>query len=199
MSDKYKKSLSQIRKEITNHPSNSDLKKLGYNPIYTAGADVKIVIIGQAPGIKAQESEIPWDDKSGEELIKWLGIDFATFRDPRKVSLLPMDFYYPGKGKTGDLPPRKDFAIMWHNQILSQMPNIKISILIGKYAQDYYLKDIAEKNLTETVKNYKNYLPEFFPIVHPSPLNFRWHTKNPWFKESVVPELKETVRGILDL
>jgi Uracil-DNA glycosylase len=109
-----------------------------------------------------------------------------------------MDFYYPGKGKSGDLPPRKNFAPKWHEKILELMPNIELIILVGKYAQDYYLHKNKKSNLTETVFHYEEYGPLYFPIVHPSPLNFRWQNKNPWFLENVVPKLKIRVSEILD-
>lgn len=105
-----------------------------------------------------------------------------------------MDFYYPGKGKTGDLPPRKFIAQEYHPEILSMMPDIRLTILIGNYSMNYYLGKRKKKNLTETVRAFREYLPDYFPIVHPSPLNFRWQAKNPWFEEEVVPVLREEVR-----
>lgn len=141
---------------------------------------------------------IPWGDKSGEKLREWLGVSDDEFYDEKIISLLPMDFYYPGKGKSGDLPPRKDFAGVWHPRILMQMPNVKLIILVGQYAQKYYLGEAAKRNLTETVRTYGDYLPEYFPIVHPSPLNFRWFKKNPWFENEVIPELQAQLSNVLD-
>ena len=109
-----------------------------------------------------------------------------------------MDFYYPGKGRTGDLPPRKFIGEEYHGQLLALMPDIDMTILVGKYSMDYYLAGRMKRNLTETVKCYDEYLPEFFPIVHPSPLNFRWQRRNPWFEKDVVPVLKKSVSSILD-
>lgn len=191
------KEFSEIKKQITDHPTNSWAKKKNWNPIYTASEKSKIVIIGQAPGRLAQESEIPWDDKSGEELKKWLGVTNEQFYNPELISLLPMDFYYPGKGDHGDLPPRKEFASMWHTKIIDLMAGVELIILIGQYSQKYYLAKIAKRNLTETVKAYKEYLPKYFPVVHPSPLNFRWRAKNPWFEQDVLPELKTLVNNII--
>ena len=165
----------------------------GIEPLFSAPRTAKILIIGQAPGIKAQESRIFFNDKSGVKLREWMGIDNELFYNSGLIGVVPMDFYYPGKGKSGDLPPRKNVAHKWHPRVLELMPDIKLIILVGKYAQDYYLKDKKEKNLTGTVKNYKKYLPKYFPIVHPSPLNFRWQAKNPWFLEEVVPVLKKMV------
>ena len=170
--------------------------KRGVPPVCQSSPDAKILLIGQAPGRKVEETRIPFNDKSGEKLIRWMGIDRETFYSS-KIAIMPMDFYYPGKGKSGDLPPRKFIAQTYHPQILRMMPDVEMTILIGKYAVDYYLKGKKKRNLTETVAAYKAYLPEYFPIVHPSPLNFRWQRKNPWFEEQVVPALQRRVRDIL--
>lgn len=108
-----------------------------------------------------------------------------------------MDYYFPGKGKRGDLPPRKHFANKWNHQVLDTMPNLELKILIGAYAQKFYLGKSMKRNLTETVRNYEDYLPEYFPVVHPSPLNIGWRRKNPWFEEEVIPELQNRVQKIL--
>lgn len=189
--------LQQIYKEIHNHPSNKVLKAKGYAPVYTASKHAKIVIVGQAPGRKAQNSGIPWNDVSGVKLRGWLGLSNEQFYDPKLVALVPMDFYYPGKGAHGDLPPRKGFAQMWHPQILAMMSDVQLILLVGAYAQKYYLGATAKNNLTLTVKSYKDYLPKFIPLVHPSPLNFRWQTKNPWFEKNLVPDLRKRVKKIL--
>ncbi|GGG21439.1 IclR family transcriptional regulator [Dokdonia pacifica] len=163
---------------------------LGPNPIVTAHPDARVIIIGQAPGTKVHATSIPWDDPSGKQLRKWLDCDSEVFYDPTKVSLVPMGFCYPGKGKTGDLPPRPECAPQWHEQLLSKMPNIQLIILIGMYAQKYYLKDTAKKTLTETVRNHEAYAPKIIPLPHPSPRNRFWLTKNPWFDVEVVPKLQ---------
>jgi uracil-DNA glycosylase len=183
--------------EIINHPSNAAFGKQGYKPLFTASPSAKIVIIGQAPGKNAQESGIVWNDASGERLLRWLGIDEKTFRDPMIISHLPMDFYYPGKGKSGDLPPRQDFAALWHTKIMQQMPSIEIILLVGQHAQKHYLGKTRGVNVTETVRNYTDYLPGFFPLVHPSPLNFRWFNKNPWYEAEVIPGLQARVNQII--
>ena len=185
--------FEQLKKDIMLDVDNKVYLDKGIEPLFSAPRTAKILIIGQAPGIKAQESRIFFNDKSGVKLREWMGIDNELFYNSGLIGVVPMDFYYPGKGKSGDLPPRKNFAHKWHPRVLELMPDIKLIILVGKYAQDYYLKDKKEKNLTGTVKNYKKYLPKYFPIVHPSPLNFRWQAKNPWFLEEVVPVLKKMV------
>ncbi|WP_299761590.1 uracil-DNA glycosylase family protein [uncultured Dokdonia sp.] len=163
---------------------------LGPNPIVTAHPDARVIIIGQAPGTKVHKTSIPWDDPSGRQLRKWLDCDSEVFYDPTKVSLVPMGFCYPGKGKTGDLPPRPECAPEWHEQLLAKMPNIQLIILIGMYAQKYYLKNTAKKTLTETVRNHEEYAPKIIPLPHPSPRNRFWLTKNPWFDVEVVPKLQ---------
>ena len=159
----------------------------GIEPLFSTPSTARILIIGQAPGIKAQESKIFFNDKSGVKLREWMGIDDEIFYKSGLIGVVPMDFYYPGKGKSGDLPPRKNFAKKWHSKVLELMPNLELIILVGKYAQDYYLGNDKKENLTA----------RYFPIFHPSTLNFRWHNKNPWFIEEVVPELQKRVKEIL--
>lgn len=192
------KKLDGIYQKIITDPANLHFTNKGFNPLYLVSPKSKIIIIGQAPGIKAQEHNMIWRDLSGARLTDWLGVDRNTFYNPDIIGMLPMDFYYPGKGKSGDLPPRKDFASKWHPQILSCLPNVELIILVGKYAQMYYLNETFNNTLTQTVKSYKSYLPDFFPIVHPSPLNFRWLSKNPWFESEVIPHLKLLVNKIIN-
>ncbi|MFF4597369.1 uracil-DNA glycosylase family protein [Amycolatopsis sp. CA-161197] len=185
--------LRAVTDELTSDPSNAWARDLGYRPVWAGSAASRIAIIGQAPGRLAQESGIPWDDASGARLRSWLGVRDEQFYDPALFAIVPMDFYFPGKGKTGDLPPRKDFAPRWHPRILAGMPDITLRVLIGTYAQRFYLAGRAKANLTETVRSYGDYLPGEFPLVHPSPLNYRWHAKNSWFTADVVPELARRV------
>ncbi len=186
----------EITEKLKADERNQSYTERGISPVFQVSGDAKILIIGQAPGRKVEESGIPFNDKSGEKLMRWMGIEQDVFYSPA-IAIVPMDFYYPGKGKSGDLPPRKFIAKEYHPEILGMMPDIQLTILIGKYSMDYYLKDNKKKNLTETVAAYKEYLPKYFPIVHPSPLNFRWQARNPWFEEEVVPELQKRVREIL--
>lgn len=188
--------IEKITKKIIEDDNNLKYTKNGINPIFTAYKESKILIIGQAPGLKTQEQGIPFKDKSGERLREWLGVDSDFFYNSKLISVLPLDFYYPGKGKNGDLPPRLECADKWHKLLISNMPNIELIILIGFYAQKYYLGNKVKKNLTETVKNYKIYLPKYIPLVHPSPLNFRWFNRNPWFEENI-SFLKQRVKEII--
>lgn len=176
---------------------NANMQARGYDPVYTAGPKARIVIVGQAPGSKAQASRTPWHDMSGILLRKWLDVTDEQFYDPELIALVPMDFYYPGKGAHGDLPPRKDFAKKWHPRLLALMPEVKLIVLVGAYSQAYYLGKNARRNLTETVLAFDEYGPHYFPLVHPSPLNTNWRAKNPWFETAVVPVLKDRVHDIL--
>ncbi|MCH4031580.1 MAG: uracil-DNA glycosylase family protein [Lachnospiraceae bacterium] len=188
--------VQEIQNRLEADERNASYTARGIKPVFQVSPKAKIVIIGQAPGRKVEETGIPFHDKSGEKLMDWMGIDRDTFYS-EQIAIVPMDFYYPGKGKTGDLPPRRFIAEDYHPEILRIMPDVRLTILIGAYSIRYYLKDRAGKNLTETVRSFAQYLPEYFPIVHPSPLNFRWQAKNPWFEEQVVPELQKRVAEIL--
>lgn len=190
-------SLELIRAAIMADPDNAAATAAGWNPLYVADPRARIVIIGQAPGLQAQESGVPWNDASGKTLISWLGVTEEQFRDPALFAILPMDFYFPGKGAHGDLPPRRGFAERWHPPILGRLQRLELTLLIGAYAQKHYLKGRARANLTETVKAYRDYLPEYLPLVHPSPLNFRWQARNPWFAADLVPDLQVRVRRCL--
>ena len=190
------KKFDKIIKRLKEDSRNKSYTERGIPPIFQVSPKAQILIIGQAPGKKVEESLIPFNDKSGEKLVQWMGIDRYTFYS-EKIAILPMDFYYPGKGKTGDLPPRSFIAKEYHKDILDLMPDIKLTILIGSYSMKYYLGKSMKENLTETVRSYKEYLPKYFPIVHPSPLNFRWQKANPWFEGEVVPVLRDKVHKIL--
>lgn len=158
-------------------------------PILSASVKSKITIIGQAPGSIVHKSGIPWDDKSGQNLRKWMGIASTDFYNPDKIAILPMGFCYPGKGKSADLPPRPECAPKWHDSVMNQIERPELILLIGKYAQDHYLKASTKATLTETVKNFKEYLPKYFVLPHPSPRNNIWQAKN----AAVLPELKRRV------
>lgn len=171
---------------------------LGPRPVFSVSPQSSILVIGQAPGTKVHETGIPWNDPSGEELRRWLNVDREIFYSTNYFSIMPMGFCYPGKGKSGDLPPRPECAPKWHPALLEKMKNIKLTLLIGKYAHDYYLGAKSYESLTDNVKHFHEFLPGFFPLVHPSPRNKLWQKKNPWFKKEVVPELQNTVHLLLN-
>lgn len=185
--------FEKIKQEIMADQMNESYTKMGIPPLFKASVDARIVIVGQAPGRKVEATQLFWNDLSGDRLREWMGVSREIFYSTNRVAHLPMDFYYQGKAKNGDMPPRKGFAEKWHPRLLDEMPNIEIIILIGSYAQKYYLNKRREKSLTETVRNFQKYLPEYFPLVHPSPLNLGWLKQNPWFEKDVLPVLKEMV------
>lgn len=171
---------------------------LGPNPVLRVNGQSRIAIIGQAPGTRVHASGIPWDDPSGKQLRKWMGVNDDEFYDEDLFAIVPMGFCYPGKGKSGDLPPRKECATTWHQQIWEHASHIKLTLLIGQYAQQYYLNKNFGKNLTQNVRNFEAFLPDYFPLPHPSPRNRFWMTKNPWFTQNVIPVLQEYIKSIID-
>ena len=191
------KNLDEITSSIIADPQNKEFTERGIFPLFSAPKTARINIVGQAPGLKAEQTRLYWNDKSGDRLRNWLGVDYDYFYNSGMFAVLPMDFYYPGKGKSGDLPPRSGFAEKWHPQILENLPNIQLTLLIGQYAQKFYLSD-NKNNVTETVKNYQKFLPHFIPLVHPSPRNQFWIERNPWFGEKIVPDLQKLVKRIIN-
>lgn len=189
--------IDEIKSAIMADPENQVFTEKGIEPLFAAPATAKILIVGQAPGIRAQESGMYFMDSSGHQLREWLGVNEEIFYESGLFAVVPMDFYFPGSGKSGDLPPRKGFARKWHPQILELMPDIELTILIGAYAQHAYLKQSSSVKITDNVRHFQDFLPSYFPLVHPSPRNNIWQVKHPWFKEEVVPELQEVVDGIL--
>ncbi len=193
----YFRRMKELLQEISKCTVCSEYLTLGPRPIVSGTIKSKVIIIGQAPGTVVHRTGIPWDDKSGDNLRSWMGIDNDVFYDATKVGLVPMGFCYPGKGKSGDLPPRKECAPLWHNQLLEQMKDVELTVLVGKYAQDYYLKDKSKRTLTETVRAFEDYLPRYFVLPHPSPRNNIWQAKNEWFGKEVLPRLKEEINRLM--
>ncbi|MEO6289889.1 MAG: uracil-DNA glycosylase family protein [Ginsengibacter sp.] len=170
---------------------------LGPRPIVQLNAYSKIVIISQAPGRRAHESGIPWSDASGIKLKAWMNVPDEIFYNPACISILPIGFCYPGKAISGDLPPRPECAPLWHPQVFKYFKSNPLILLIGQYAQRYYLNKSFKGSLTETVRNYQEYLPTYFPLPHPSPRNQNWVKINPWFMEEVVTELQKRIKTYL--
>jgi uracil-DNA glycosylase len=190
--------MNKLIKEISKCKVCMPHLELGPRPVLAAHPKSKIIIIGQAPGVAVHNSGIPWDDKSGDNLRAWMQIDKRMFYNPEKIALVPMGFCYPGKGKSGDLPPRKECAPLWHNALFQQMKEVKLTLLIGNYAQVYYLHEKTKKTLTETVRNFEDYLPEYFVLPHPSPRNNIWQAKNKWFNKKVIPKLRIKIKEVLE-
>jgi len=171
---------------------------LGPRPVVQASAGARLLIVGQAPSLTVHKTGVPWDDKSGEQLRRWLGVDRATFYDAARIALMPMGYCYPGRGNSGDLPPRKECAPLWQDRLLAQMPRIELTLLIGQYAQCHFLGKTARANVTETVEAFADYAPRFIPLPHPSPRNTGWFKHHPWFESEVLPVLRERVRHALE-
>lgn len=189
--------LAAILDEVASHPDNLAATARGWRPIAVGSPSSRILIASQAPGRLAQESGVAFQDPSGRLLRAWLGIDEQQFYDVANVAIVPMDFYFPGKGASGDLPPRRGFAERWHPRILPLLANVRLTIVIGAHAQRYHLGARAGRTLTETVRAATTYLP-CFPIVHPSPLARGWRSANPWFEAETVPQLRTLVAAALD-
>jgi uracil-DNA glycosylase len=170
---------------------------LGPRPVLRASAAARLLIVGQAPGTKVHESGIPWNDASGIRLRHWLGIEREAFYDERRIAIVPMGFCYPGKGESGDLPPRPECAATWHPQLIPKLPKVKLTLLIGHYAQRHFLGDRRGKTLTDTVREFQRFLPDAIPLPHPSPRNQLWLRVNPWFDTELVPLLRQHVADVL--
>lgn len=163
---------------------------LGPRPVVRLGAGAKLLVIGQAPGTRVHASGVPWDDASGERLRAWMGLDREAFYDTARIAIMPMGFCYPGRGKGGDLPPRPECAPRWHERVRALLPEVRLTLLIGQYAQAHYLEDQGS-SLEDTVRDWPQHLAKgFLPLPHPSPRNTLWLRKRPWFEEQVVPALR---------
>lgn len=169
----------------------------GTRPVLQVHPKAKILIAGQAPGLKVHTSGIPFDDASGKRLREWLGVTREEFYDPERVAILPMGFCYPGTGKTGDLAPRKECAPAWREKILAHLKQIEVTIVLGSYAQKYHM-GVSNTSVTDLVKSWELYWPHIIPLPHPSPRNNIWLKKNPWFEIELLPRLQERVRESLN-
>jgi uracil-DNA glycosylase len=170
---------------------------LGPRPVLQVSASARILIVGQAPGAKVHESGVPWDDASGKRLRAWLSVEPDVFYDATRFALVPMGFCYPGRGKSGDNPPRPECAPLWMDKLLAHLRSVELTLLIGQYAQAYFLGKIRKATLTETVASWQEYGPECLPMPHPSPRNQLWLKKHPWFETEIVPVLRARVAALL--
>jgi uracil-DNA glycosylase len=170
---------------------------LGPRPVLRASETARLLIVGQAPGTLVHASGIPWSDASGMRLRGWLGMDRGNFYDEAKVAIVPMGFCYPGRGNAGDLPPRPECARTWHPRLIPLMPQVRLVLAIGQYAQVYFLGEARKKTLTDNVRAFEEFAPGIFPLPHPSPRNVAWFKHNPWFDAEVVPALRERVAAAL--
>lgn len=188
--------FSKLAQQVRDCSHCHDLP-LGPRPVLQLHPQARILVAGQAPGRKAHERGVPFDDPSGDRLRDWMGLEREDFYDARKLAILPMGFCYPGTGKGGDLPPRPECAPLWRTRLLAALPNIQLTLVIGAYAHAWHLGDRRERTLTETVKNWRAFWPNVMPLPHPSPRNQRWFSGNPFFEAELVPALRERVAEIL--
>jgi uracil-DNA glycosylase len=165
-------------------------------PILRASTSAGLLIVGQAPGARAHESGIPWNDSSGDRLRQWMGISRERFYDESRIAIIPMGYCYPGRGLSGDLPPRKECAELWLNRLLQHLPHVQLTLLVGRYAQCHYLGRHCKPTLTETVLAWREYQPNYLPIPHPSGRNNAWMRRNPWFETEVLPALRRSCRRL---
>lgn len=169
---------------------------LGPRPVFLVGARARLMIVGQAPGRRVHETGVPWNDPSGEQLRAWLGMSREQFYDTRRIAIVPTGLCYPGTGERGDLPPRPECAPLWQPRFRAALPGIRLTLLIGMHAQAYFLGARRERTLALTVRAWREYLPEYFPLPHPSPRNRMWQQKNRWFVKEVVPALRRRVQAL---
>jgi uracil-DNA glycosylase len=189
--------LPQLLNDIRNCTHCAAHLPCGPRPIVAASNSASILIVGQAPGIRVHESGVPWDDPSGNRLRDWMGVSKEEFYDDSKIALVPMGFCYPGTGDSGDLPPRPECAELWHEQLFEQLTSVRLTLVIGQYAQKARLGSRRKSSLTKTVEAWKDFTPTMLPLPHPSPRNNRWLKKNPWFDQSVLPYLRRRVKRLL--
>ena len=190
--------FSQLLESVRECRLCEEFLPLGPRPVLQIDPRAKILIAGQAPGRRVHESGVPFDDPSGVRLREWLGVSRETFYDPHKIAILPMGFCYPGSGKSGDLPPRPECAEAWRQQLLSSLRHVQLTLVIGQFAQRWHLARV-QKNLTETVRAWRDYGPGIVPLPHPSPRNNIWLNRNPWFSETLLPSLKIMTQEALNL
>ena len=169
---------------------------LGPRPVFLVGRRARLMIVGQAPGRRVHHTGIPWNDPSGEQLRAWLRMDRAQFYDTRRVAIVPAGLCYPGSGERGDLPPRPECAPLWQPRFRAALPGIRLTLLVGMHAQAYFLGRRRKPTLAQTVRAWREYLPEFFPLPHPSPRNRLWLKRNPWFVKEVLPALSRRLRAL---
>lgn len=167
---------------------------LGPRPVLRASSTARVLIVGQAPGTKVHASGVPWDDRSGDRLRAWLAMERDTFYDESRIAIVPMGFCYPGKAGSGDAPPRRECVPAWHSKLLAMMPAVKLTLLVGQYAQREYL---GTRDLTDAVRRWREHDPRFLPLPHPSPRNVAWFVRNPWFEDELLPVLRERVAAAL--
>ena len=171
---------------------------LGPRPILRGHPSAELLIISQAPGRRVHQTGISFNDRSGDRLREWLRLDRETFYDETRVAIMPIGFCYPGSDvRGGDLPPRRECAPLWHARLRELLPAIQLTLLVGRYATAYYLPHSGKRSMAETIARWRDFLPEFFVLPHPSWQSTRWLRDNPWFETEILPELRARVGRVL--
>jgi len=186
-------SLARVAREARACRLCADTLPLTPRPVFHVGRRARLLIVGQAPGRRVHETGISWNDPSGDTLRAWLGIEGAAFYDTARIAIVATGLCYPGTGRGGDLPPRPECAPTWQPRFRAALPALRLTLLVGSHAQAYYLGKRRKETLAATVRAWREYLPEYFPLPHPSPRNKRWLTTNPWFERDVIPALRRRV------
>ena len=169
---------------------------LGPRPVLRARETARILIVGQAPGTRVHATGIPWNDPSGERLRAWMGVEKDVFYDEAHIAIIPMGYCYPGRGKSGDLPPRSECAQLWLERLLDWLPRIDLTLLVGQHAQRHFLGRRRKRTLTETISQWQQYAPRYMPLPHPSPRNTPWLQRNPWFERQLLPVLRARIKAL---
>lgn len=170
---------------------------LGPRPVLQASATARILIVGQAPGLRVHETGVPWDDPSGERLRAWMGVTKEIFYDASRIAIIPMGYCYPGRGRGGDLPPRRECAQLWLDRLLAKLPHIELTLLVGRYAQRHFLGSRRKQSLAQTIDAWAEYWPEYVPLPHPSPRNTPWFQRHQGFEQQLSPRLRRRIARIL--
>lgn len=170
---------------------------LGPRPVLQVSANARILIVGQAPGLRVHHSGIPWDDPSGERLRAWMGVSKEVFYDDAQIAIVPMGYCYPGRGKGGDRPPRPECARLWLDQLLTRMSRIELTLLIGQHAQRHFLGNRSKSSLAQTLAAWAEYAPQYIPLPHPSPRNTPWFQRHPEFEQQLLPVLRRRIAALL--
>jgi len=189
--------LDALLKKVRACTACKDQLPLGPRPIVRASATARILIVGQAPGVRVHRTGIPWNDASGVRLREWMGVSEAEFYDDSRIAIVPMGYCYPGRGASGDLPPRRECATLWLDKLLAGMPEIELTVLIGHYAQRHFLGSSRKATMLETTQAWADYAPRYLPLPHPSPRNTPWLKRNRAFEAELLPELRARVAGLL--
>jgi uracil-DNA glycosylase len=189
-------SLDQLLVDVRDCRACEAQLPLGPRPVLQAGAGARILIVGQAPGARVHASGVPWDDASGSRLRQWLGVEPARFYDEQHFAIIPMGYCYPGRGKGGDLPPRRECAQLWLDHLLEKLPALELTLLIGLHAQKHFLGSRRKASLTDTVRSWRDVGPAMIPLPHPSPRNTPWFQANPWFEGELLPVLKRRIENM---